>query len=223
MIGHRGAAALAPENTLASLQAAVDAGVDLVEFDVVGGLQLGHSRRELRPDALDLDTALAFLAAHGVGVHLDVKETGMEEEIAAAVARHGLGARALVSTALAGVARRLAEVAPNLTHAIGYPRDRVGVARLRWPDPLTAAGAAALRAAMPLRIPLLLRSARADVLALHHTLVSAAAVRRAHAHGAPVLAWTVNDPGAVARLAGLGVDGIVSDDPAMTLATLAAL
>src|SRR5476649_2130039 len=43
VIGHRGAAALAPENTLASLEAAVAAGVELVEFDVGAGLVLGHS------------------------------------------------------------------------------------------------------------------------------------------------------------------------------------
>ena len=41
--------------------------------------------------------------------------------------------------------------------------------------------------------------------------------------GAPVLAWTVNDPAGVRRMAAAGVDGIVSDDPEMTLATLLAL
>ncbi len=35
-IGHRGAAALAPENTLESFRVAVEAGVDLIEFDVLG-------------------------------------------------------------------------------------------------------------------------------------------------------------------------------------------
>ena len=42
--------------------------------------------------------------------------------------------------------------------------------------PLTRAGAAALRQAMPLRMPLLLRWARANALSLHHTLCSRAAV-----------------------------------------------
>jgi glycerophosphoryl diester phosphodiesterase len=37
-----------------------------------------------------------------------------------------------------------------------------------------------------------------------------------------VLAWTINDPETVRRLAGVGVDGIVSDDPEMALATLLA-
>jgi len=39
----------------------------------------------------------------------------------------------------------------------------------------------------------------------------------------PVLGWTANDPASVRRLALLGVDGIVSDDPEMALKTLATL
>jgi glycerophosphoryl diester phosphodiesterase len=46
-VGHRGAAALEPENTLASLRRAVELGVDFVEFDVLdladGTLVLAHS------------------------------------------------------------------------------------------------------------------------------------------------------------------------------------
>ncbi len=34
IIGHRGAAGLAPENTMASMQAAYEAGADMIEFDV---------------------------------------------------------------------------------------------------------------------------------------------------------------------------------------------
>jgi glycerophosphoryl diester phosphodiesterase len=73
---------------------------------------------------------------------------------------------------------------------------------------------------MPLRVPLLLRVARANVLSLHHALCSRAAVAASHRLGAPVLAWTVNDPETVRRLARIGVDAIVSDDPGMALKTL---
>ena len=76
---------------------------------------------------------------------------------------------------------------------------------------------------MPLRVPVLLRWGRANTLSLHHTLCSRAAVSTAHRLGAPVLAWTVNDAAAVRRVSAAGVDGIVSDDPEMTLATLLAL
>ena len=107
-----------------------------------------------------------------------------------------------------------------MPRAIGYPRDRYGISRVRWPDGLTRAGASALRRVMPLRVPVLLRWGRANTLSLHHTLCSPAAVRAAHALGAPVLGWTANEPHIVLRLAAAGVDGIVSDDPGMALETL---
>ncbi len=62
MIGHRGAAAVAPENTLAALEVAVAAGVDLVEFDISPGLLLGHSELELPADSIDLDARSTICA-----------------------------------------------------------------------------------------------------------------------------------------------------------------
>lgn len=223
VIGHRGACAVAPENTLASLEAAVAAGADLVEFDVAPGLLLAHSPRETSSDALDLDGALAFLRDHDIGVHLDVKLPGYEREVVAAVSTHALEGRALVSTARPAVARTLAREAPGLPRAIGYPRDRYGLARFPWPDGLSRPGARALRAAMPLRVPLLLRGSQADHLALHHTLCSGSAVAAAHRAGAAVLAWTVNDPDHALRLAACGVDAIVSDDPGRVLEAMGTL
>jgi len=223
VIGHRGAAAVAPENTLAALEAAVAARVDLVEFDISPGLRLGHSLDEMPGDEISLDIALDFLGQHGVGVHLDVKLPGYEDQVLEAIRRHGVAERAVISTAFAVTARRFARLAPELPRAIGYPRDRLGVSNLRWPRPLQRAGATALRQAMPARVPVLLRWARANTLSLHHTLCSRAAVATAHRLGAPVLAWTVNDAAAVKRVTAAGVDGIVSDDPEMALATLLAL
>ena len=220
MIGHRGAAAVAPENTLASLAAAVEAGADLVEFDVGAGLILGHTTSEIPAEAASLDDALALLRAHGSGAHVDVKHLGIEEEVVQALKRHGLSERALVSSAAPRALRRFARIAPELPRALGYPNDRFGVAEVRWPRPVVATSAAALRAVMPLRVPLLLRTARASVLALHCALVSPALVAAAHRRKAPVLAWTANDPELVERLVHDGVDGIVSDDPAMVFRTL---
>jgi len=223
VIGHRGAAARAPENTLASLAAAVAAGADLVEFDVGPDLRLAHSPHERPLDDLSLDDALAFLAAPGVGVHVDAKAPGYEHAILDAIRRHGFEERAVVSTAFAASTRRLAQLAPALPRAIGYPRDRYRISRFHWPPALSSAGAAALRQTMPARLPILLRRSRATVLSLHHTLCSRAAVAASHRAGAPVLAWTVNDPEGVIRLSEAGVDAIVSDDPQMAREALGTL
>jgi glycerophosphoryl diester phosphodiesterase len=216
-IGHRGAKAVAAENSLAALEAAVAAGVDLVEFDISPGLVLAHDPGASGPS---LDEALELLKDAPVGLHLDVKRPGYEQAVLEAVDRHHLRERVLVSTAYPSASRRFAALAPGLPIAIGYPRDRADIARFTWPEALVRPGRAALRAAMPVRIPLLLRQARANVLSLHWRLCSEAAIRASHRAGAPVLAWTANDPAVIAALAAAGVDGIVSDDPKTLLATL---
>ncbi len=223
MIGHRGAAAVAPENTLASLAAAVAAGAELVEFDVGAGLVLAHSGHEVPEQPLSLGEALAFLRSENVGAHIDLKEVGIEESIVAAIREHELSASVVVSTVSARSLRRIAAIAPELERAITYPHDRHGISGFAWPKSLTRAGAGALRAAMPLRVPPLLRIARASVLSLHHALASSATITASHRLGAPVFVWTVNEPELVERLAARGVDAIVSDNPEMVRRTLATL
>ena len=74
-IGHRGAAALAPENTLESIQAAIGHGVDLVEIDVVeerGRLRLAHDASSLTRASPSLEEALELLALRGTGGLLDL-------------------------------------------------------------------------------------------------------------------------------------------------------
>jgi glycerophosphoryl diester phosphodiesterase len=56
---------------------------------------------------------------------------------------------------------------------------------------------------------------------LQHRLVSSAAVERAHGVGVPVLAWTVDDVADVERVTAAGVDGVITNDPRILLATLA--
>ena len=68
-VGHKGADLIAPGNTHASFDAALEAGVDMIEFDVLperGGdkLLLAHDHDDARSRAaLTLDTGLAHLAS----------------------------------------------------------------------------------------------------------------------------------------------------------------
>jgi glycerophosphoryl diester phosphodiesterase len=219
LIGHKGAAAVEPENTLRSLERAVELGCDLVEFDVLaidGALVLGHSPEELADEPASLDDALRLLAgADGVGIQVDLKWHGYEVETAETIARHGLVERTLVSTCHAQSLRELAALEPGLTRGITYPFDRRGLSQRRALAPLTAGALVALRRLLPLRIDALLDAARASVAVLHYSVVSRAAVARAHARGAAVLAWTVDEPSQLERVVAAGVDGVITNDPGL--------
>ena len=171
-VGHRGAAALAPENTIASLELAVELGCDLVEFDVLelgGRLVLAHSAGEVPAETASLDDALAFLARSEAGAHVDLKTPGTEAAVADALRRHGLVERAVVSTFRPESLRALHAAEPGLRLGLTYPEDRHGLSRRRALAPFVGLGLAAMRTGLAAR-------------------GSAACSRRAHATAA-VLHW----------------------------------
>jgi glycerophosphoryl diester phosphodiesterase len=84
VIGHRGASAEAPENSLAAIELALEAGVDLVEFDVSPGLVVAHDSGH----GPSLDEVLALVARSGAGAHADVKAAGYEQGVVEALDRH---------------------------------------------------------------------------------------------------------------------------------------
>jgi glycerophosphoryl diester phosphodiesterase len=61
----------------------------------------------------------------------------------------------------------------------------------------------------------------ADFLAVSMNMVSRGFVRRAHQAGTQVFAWTVNDPVSMSQMISRGVDGIITDEPAMARQVLA--
>src|SRR3954463_5648001 len=138
-IGHRGAAALAPENTIASLALALELGCDLVAVDVLaldGTLVLAHSEAEVPAELATLDEALAFLAPGSCGIQLDLKARGAEQALVDAVRKRDLVERAVVSTFRPASLRTLNELEPGLRLGLTYPEDRYGVSGRRLVAPL---------------------------------------------------------------------------------------
>ena len=216
-VGHRGAAALAPENTLDALRAGIEHGMDAVEFDVLadgeGRLVLAHSVLEVPKESATLDDALALLADAGTGAHVDLKQRGLEEQVANALRAHDLLDRSIVSSLDHGALRDLRRHEPSLRVGLSYPEDRYGVARYRVAAPAIAVGLRALRRTLPRVIGRWLTRAGASAAVLHHDLVTPFIVRRCHSMGAAVWAWTVNDQQVARRLEEWGADAIITDDP----------
>ena len=240
-IGHRGAASLAPENTLRALRAAVAHGVDLVEFDVLdlprGPLVLAHSDRleevshgaargsvracsldelrEVAPEQPTLAEALELFAheAPGVGLHVDLKLTTRIDELCGALARFGVEERTVVSSSHVPTLREVARLAPTVRVGLTFPEDRLGVAHRRALQPLVGRGLAAARFVVPRFLPRIVARAGADVLMLQYRLATRAAVVRMQAIGVPVLAWTVDEPAELERVVAAGVDGVITNDP----------
>ena len=217
-IGHRGAAALAPENTIAAVEAALALGVDMVELDVLGRpdrtLVLGHSHRELETEPTALEDVFAFLREQSpeTGLLADVKGSGLEREFVEALRRYDLVERTVASTYGLGKLRALRRLEPGLTLSRTYPPSRLGFGRRRF-VPVFGPVRAGLRLTLPSRIEAIVGEADVAATTLDHRLVTEAAVERCHSLGVAVLAWTVNDRSVLAKLDRLGVDGVISDDP----------
>jgi glycerophosphoryl diester phosphodiesterase len=170
--------------------------------------------REVAPELPTLDEALEQLGPSGtVGIQVDLKGSGFEEGVAAAIRRHGLIDHSVVSTFHVPSLLHLARVEPALPRGLTYPVDRRGISQRRLLVPVAAGAAAALRRALPRRIAGLLDRARASAAMLHYSVVSPAAVARAHAHGAAVWAWTVDDELLLERMLAAGVDAVITNDP----------
>jgi glycerophosphoryl diester phosphodiesterase len=240
-IGHRGAAHLAPENTLRSLRAAIDHGVDLIEFDVLdlprGPLVLAHSDslaevshgaatgsvracsldelREVAPELPTLPEALSFFAdeAPDVGLHVDLKLTTRLDELAGQLRHFGLEGRSVVSSFHLPSLRAVARHAPSVPIGFTYPEDRFGVSRRRVLQPVVRLGLSSLRAGVPSLVPGMITRAGATALMLQHALVTPRSVAAAHARGAAVLAWTVDLAADLERVLAAGVDGVITNDP----------
>lgn len=206
-IGHQGAGQLAPGNTVASFDAAMAAGVDVIEFDVLrhrGRLLLAHSSFDARRRrCLSLADGLACLAdarfAH-VTFNVDLKRPGYEAQALDALRAAGILDRCLFSSMFARSLDRVRRLEPTARVGIsvgGWLSRR----RHRWNRRVIQ------------RIETAIASGRFDCVMAHHRLVDSDLVARMTASGGEVYAWTVDSPTAIDRLLLLGVAGITTNDP----------
>jgi glycerophosphoryl diester phosphodiesterase len=221
-VGHKGAGHVAPGNTVASFEAALEHGVDMIEFDVLrtrdGRLVLAHDYADAaRRECMTLDDGLDLFAGEayaGVQLDVDLKLPGYEREVVEGLARHGLLDRSLVSTMYMESLDRLGELEPALRRGWSVPqveRDYLK-ARLAVRVPVYAV-AAYMRARMPRLAAARIRDGGCEAIMAHRILVGRRLVRAVHRAGGQLYVWTVDDAARIRALEALGVDGVITNDP----------
>jgi glycerophosphoryl diester phosphodiesterase len=221
-VGHKGADLIAPGNTLASFDAALQAGVDMIEFDVLpergtGRLILAHdyvaSRRGHPPT---LEEGLAHFASEAfnrIELDVDLKLPGYEREVVDALRTHGLLDRAMVSSQYLGSLDRIRELAPSLTLGWSVPRAQRDYTSSPWTVVPALAMLAAYRAVLPTLAAREIRRRRCDALMAHWRVITPRLVSSVLAAGGELFAWTVDELPRIRALEALGVTGVITNDP----------
>jgi glycerophosphoryl diester phosphodiesterase len=223
-IGHKGADLIAPGNTLASFDAALAAGVDMVEFDVLSEQRDGSGRLVLahdydaaaRGEPVTLEEGLAHFAQdawEGIELDVDLKTTGYERRVIDALREFGLAERTLISTMEQESLRIVRAEAPEIRLGWSVPKLR----RDYMANPLTRVpaliGAQYIRTVLPGQAARAIREGRVDAMMAHWALVTPRLVRAVEAARGELYVWTVDDATRIAKLDALGVTGIITNDP----------
>lgn len=213
-IGHRGAKAYEPENTILSFKRALELGVNAIELDVRRtkdgeivvihdaevdrttngkGLVSDLTLSEIKKLSTDkgekiptLEEALNFLNRK-VKILIEVKEVGIEEKVLDIVRRRGLEDNVIIISFHEEVLKRVREISETVETGLIYVRHK---------DPIGAA-----------------TSLRAQYILPMYKFIYSYLVRKAHERGLKVIAWTINTPEEAHEYARMGVDGIASDKP----------
>lgn len=213
-IGHRGAKAYEPENTIRSFRRALELGVNAVELDVrstkdgelvvihdaevdrttngkglVSDLTLSEIKKLLTEKGEHiptLDEALEFLDKK-VKILIELKETGTEEKVLDIIKKKGLEGNVIIISFHEEALRRVRELNDKVETGLIYVKHK---------DPVKAA--------------LLLR---AQYLLPLYKFAHSILISRAHEKGLKVIVWTINTLEEALEYVKKGVDGIASDKP----------
>jgi glycerophosphoryl diester phosphodiesterase len=225
-VGHKGAGLVAPGNTRESFDAALAAGVDMVEFDVLARdyhdpenseLVLSHDYEHLAEGpVLTLEEGLAHLADEtfaDVHFNVDLKTRGYERRVVEALREHGLVGRVLISTHHLESLDAVRAIEPRLRLGWSVPNVRRDYTQSKLMIVPALVLLQVFKRLVPGRAAREIRRGRCHALMAHWRFVTRRLVRAVHDAGGEIYVWTVDEAPAIRRLEALGVDGIISNDP----------
>jgi glycerophosphoryl diester phosphodiesterase len=213
-IGHRGARAYEPENTLSSFRRALELGVDAVELDVrktrdnelvvihnadvnkttdgsgaVNELTLEEIQRFVTEKGEHVPTLEEVLdaVARRVKVLVELKETGTEEQVMDLIRKKRLTENVIIISFNEDALRKVRELSDEVETGLIYVRHK---------NPIQAA-----------------LDMKAEYLLPLYRFTHSADVKKTHEAGLKVIVWTINNKEEADEYKKKGVDGIASDMP----------
>ncbi|HET6765392.1 MAG TPA: glycerophosphodiester phosphodiesterase family protein [Longimicrobiaceae bacterium] len=217
ILGHRGASAEAPENTMRAFRLALEHGADGVELDVqrsADGVPVvihdptlerttdgtgavsdlpwpAISRVRSRGEPVPrLDEVAAWAAAEGAWLNVEIKAPGVEAATVAVIRAAGMMERTVFSSFDGGSVAEVGVVAPDATRYLLTET---------WDDSVIATA----------------RRIGAGGICLHGPLATHDALQRLRKESLPVVIWTVDDPDRIAELLRAGVAAVITNRPAV--------
>jgi glycerophosphoryl diester phosphodiesterase len=230
VIAHRGAAGGAPENTLASVALALEHRADIVEIDVQetadGEVVVIHDSDLMKVGGNPMkvwEATFDEIRAVDVGSWFGPEFTGQRVPTLEEVLETCRD-RAMVDIELKyyGHDQMLEQRVSDIVEQTGMADQVIAmslkgdaVGKMKGIRPDWEVGLLTARAVGDLT------TAEADFLAVHVGMANSAFIRRAHQAGKNVYVWTVNDRLNMSRMMSRGVDGVITDHPALAKLVLA--
>jgi glycerophosphoryl diester phosphodiesterase len=224
VIAHRGASAAAPENTLAAFRLGAAEHADFVELDVQesldGEVMVVHDSDLMKIGGSPMkvwEHTAAELRSVDIGSHKgpefkDERVATLAQALAACKGKSGV----LVELKSYGHDDRLEEKVAAIVEAAGMEKDcmymsldHYQVGKMKRLRPSWRVGVLSAKALGDIT------SLGADFVAVEARMANARFVRRAHRAKQDVYVWTVNDPSWMLAAMSYGVDGLITDKPAL--------
>jgi len=230
VVAHRGAAGAAPENTLAAVRQALDDGADWVEIDVQetrdGEVVVVHDSdfMKLAGNPLKVwEGDLSEIQQIDIGSWFDPRFSGERPPTLRDVLETVRGrSKLVIELKYYGHDEQLEQRVVEIVEDAGMADEVVvmslkldGIQKLQALRPDWTTGLLAAKAVGDLtRLDV-------DFLAVNQSMARPAFIKRAHKAGKQVFVWTVNDGLSLSRWVSMGVDGVITDEPALARNILA--
>jgi len=224
VIGHRGAAALRPENTMASVLKAIEDGADWVEIDVQETaddvIVVAHDSDFMKLAGVNLkvwDATMQDVADIDIGSWFGPEYAAERTPTLREVLEAARGkSKVLIELKYYGHDVDLENRVIGLVEELGMQND-VATMSLKYPAvqkmekvrPDWRSGVLAATAIGDLS------GLEGEFVAVNAGMVTPGLIRKVQDAGKDIYVWTVNDPLQMSRMASMGVDGLITDRPAM--------